>query len=128
MEYEVVNKPVNGHGGARKGAGRKKADYVPPPEKVEFDEWRARNERAKALAGELELKIKAGEYVERASVIQACATAYASVAQTIRSIPDQLERKLGIAPELAEEIGRQLDEALGTLATEFEMMGGGSID
>lgn len=122
---EVLDAPINGHGGRRKGAGGRTKEQLAEPNAVAYNEWKARSERAKALNGELELKIKSGEYVERAAVIQATATAYASVAQTLRSIPDHLERRLGISPELAEEIGRQIDESLSSLATEFELMGGG---
>ena len=126
MEFEIIDAP--GHGGARKGAGRKPAGYEKPPEKVAYDEWKARSQRADALQRELDLKINEGKYVERAAIVQATATAYASVAQTIRSIPDHLERRLGIAPDLAEEIGKLLDEALSTLADEFELMGGGDAE
>lgn len=126
MQVEIIDAP--GHGGARKGAGRKPAGYEKPPEKVQYDEWKARSERATALQRELDLKIAEGKYVARDAVVQATATAYASVAQTLRSIPDHLERRLSIAPELAEEIAKQIDETLSTLADEFELMGGGSAD
>ncbi|MDW3682945.1 DUF1441 family protein [Cupriavidus sp. CV2] len=112
----------NGHGGARPGAGRKPKDYVKPEAIEAFDEARARNESAKADLNELEFKIKSGEYVARAAVIQATATAYAAIAQTLRSLPDHLERRLALAPEVAEEVGRQIDEALGELAAVFERM------
>lgn len=126
MQVDIIDAP--GHGGARKGAGRKPAGYEKPPEKVQYDEWKARSERATALQRELDLKVNEGKYVARDAVVQATATAYASVAQTLRSIPDHLERRLGIAPELAEEIAKQIDETLSTLADEFELMGGGSAD
>lgn len=112
----------NGHGGARTGAGRKPKDYVKPEAIEDFEEARARNESAKADLNELEFKVKSGEYVARSAVIQATATAYATIAQTLRSLPDHLERRLALAPEVAEEVGRQIDEALGELAAVFERM------
>ncbi len=112
----------NGHGGARPGAGRKPKDYVKPAAIEDFEEARARNESAKADLNELEFKIKSGEYVSRSAVIQATATAYATIAQTLRSLPDHLERRVALAPEVAEEVGRQIDEALGELAGVFERM------
>jgi phage terminase Nu1 subunit (DNA packaging protein) len=115
---------VSGHGGARPGAGRKPKDYVKPPMVEDFDVARARNESAKADLNELEFKVKSGEYVARSAVVQATATAYAALAQTLRSLPDHLERRLALAPEVAEEIGRQIDEALGELAEVFERMRG----
>ncbi|MBF6987244.1 DUF1441 family protein [Cupriavidus sp. IK-TO18] len=114
----------NGHGGARAGAGRKPKDFVKPEATVDFEEARARNESAKADLNELEFKIKSGEYVARVAVVQATATAYAAIAQTLRSLPDHLERRLALAPEVAEEIGRQIDEALGELAGVLEKMRG----
>ncbi|SPC17383.1 hypothetical protein CO2235_90257 [Cupriavidus oxalaticus] len=117
----------NGHGGARSGAGRKPKEYVKPPVLEDFDEARARNERAKADLNELEFKIKSGEYVSRAAVVQATATAYSTIAQTLRSLPDHLERRLALAPDIAEEIGRQVDESLAELADVFERMGGGNV-
>lgn len=111
-----------GHGGARAGAGRKPKDYVKPTAIEDFEEARARNESAKADLNELEFKIKSGEYVARSAVIQATATAYATIAQTLRSLPDHLERRVALAPEVAEEVSRQIDEALGELAAVFERM------
>lgn len=112
-------------GGKRAGAGRKPAGYVKPRPVQDFETARARNELAKAQINEIEAKVKAGQYVERAAVRQASAMAMSSIAQTLRSIPDLLERRLGIDPTLAEEIGRQIDESLNELAEEFRLMGGG---
>jgi len=98
---------------------------VKPRPVQDFETARARNELAKAQINEIEAKVKAGQYVERAAVRQASAMAMSSIAQTLRSIPDLLERRLGIDPTLAEEIGRQIDESLNELAEEFRLMGGG---
>jgi phage terminase Nu1 subunit (DNA packaging protein) len=111
---------ANGWGGARPGAGRKPRDYEAPETKIDLDREKARNEKAKADLNELELKIKTGEYVPRAQVRQATATALATLAQTLRSVPDNLERKLGISPEIATEIGLQIDNALAEVANAFE--------
>lgn len=110
------------NGGAREGSGRKPNGYVKPKEVQAFDAARARNEQAKAELNELELKIKSGEYGSRAAFRQATATALASLAQTLRSVPDNLERRLGISPEIAAEVGMQIDDALNDIASEFEMM------
>lgn len=111
-----------GHGGRREGAGRKPRDYEAPEERVDYDKAKARNEAAKADLNELELRIKTGEYVPRAEVRQATATALATLAQTLRSVPDNLERKLGVAPGIAAEIGLQIDNALADVANAFESM------
>jgi hypothetical protein len=113
-----------GHGGARKGAGRKPKDHVPSKDKTDFDAARARNEAAKADMAELEYQIKSGQYVSRDAVKQACATAFASLAQGLRTIPDNLERKLGLGGEACEAVGEIIDEALANLSGEFELMTG----
>ena len=43
-----MNEAKLGWGGARKGAGAKPAGYVPPPERIEYEAERARNENAKS--------------------------------------------------------------------------------
>ena len=107
-------------GGARPGAGRKPADYVPSDDRLDYEAARARNESAKADLNELDLAIKRGEYVPRAEVQAATATALSALSQTLRSVPDNLERTLGLSPDIAQEVGRQIDEALDDMATRFE--------
>lgn len=107
-------------GGARPGAGRKPADYVPSDDRLDYDAARARNESAKADLNELDLAIKRGEYVPRAEVQAATATALSALSQTLRSVPDNLERTLGLSPDIAQEVGRQIDAALDDMATRFE--------
>lgn len=119
---EVLDRPLNGHGGFRKGAGRKSDDFVAPEEKVDYDKARARHETAKADKAELDFKIQSGEYVPRAAYRQAAATLIATFAQTIRSVPDNMERRHGLAPEIAEAIGADLDKAMQTLAEGLQML------
>lgn len=107
-------------GGARPGAGRKPADYVPSDDRLDYEAARARNESAKADLNELDLAIKRGEYVPRAEVQAATATALSALSQTLRSVPDNLERTLGLGPDIAQEVGRQIDAALDDMATRFE--------
>ncbi len=107
-------------GGARPGAGRKPADYVPSDDRLDYEAARARNESAKADLNELDLAVKRGEYVPRAEVQAATATALSALSQTLRSVPDNLERTLGISPDIAQEVGRQIDAALDDMATRFE--------
>ena len=107
-------------GGARPGAGRKPADYVPSDDRLDYEAARARNESAKADLNELDLAIKRGEYVPRAEVQAATATALSALSHTLRSVPDNLERTLGLSPDIAQEVGRQIDAALDDMATRFE--------
>lgn len=115
-----TTKAAPGHGGVRKGAGRKPTDHVPSDERLDYDSARARNETAKADLNELDLAVKRGEYVARSAVQQATATALSALTQTLRSIPDDLERTLGMDPHLAQDVGARIDAALQVLATQFE--------
>lgn len=81
---------------------------------------KARREAALAAKAELDFRIKAGQYIPREAYRTATATAYAAIAQTLRSIPDNLERKLGVSPEVADAVGRFIDDAMGDLANELE--------
>ena len=126
-DVEVLDAPPkrnNGHGGARAGACRKPRGYEPPKAKADFDEARARNESAKADLAELEYKRRSGLYVARAAVRDASAHALASVAQSLRSIPDTLERKFNLSPVQAEAVAHAIDGVLNELADEFEQMAG----
>ena len=113
----------NGHGGYRQGAGRRPRDYEPSGDQADLASAKARNEAAKADLNELDLRVKSGEYVSRAAVREATATALATLAQTLRSVPDNLERELNIAPDLADDIGKRIDAALDEVADEFEKLG-----
>ena len=67
--------------------------------------------------------MKSGQYVDRAVVVQVVSTAYAAIAQTMRSIPDNLERK-GVAPDVCEMVGYHIDDTLNDLADQFKMLSG----
>lgn len=110
------------NGGARPGAGRKPAGYVKPQEKMDFDMAKARKEAALADMQELNFKIKTGEYIPRDPVREASATLLANIAQTLRSLPDHLERKLHLAPEVTEALEKGIDAALSDLADGLELM------
>ncbi len=73
---------------------------------------------------ELDYQIKSGEYVSRSAVRQACATAFSSLAQGLRTIPDNLERKLALSGETASMVAEIIDEALSDLSAEFQLMAG----
>lgn len=131
-EYvEVIEIDVPRLGGKRENAGRKPKAFEDQVRKeledageVEYTVSRARKEAWTAKTVELDYRIKEGEYVKREAVREACATAFASIAQTLRSIPDLLERREGVAPETCETVSKTIDDALNTLAEEFELFGG----
>lgn len=107
-------------GGARPGAGRKPAGWVPPPAKMNYDEAKARNETAKAVLGELEVRIRTGQYVSRDVVRDVVATALSAISQRLRSLPDLLERRAALNTEQVEITANEVDDALGALAEQLE--------
>lgn len=113
---------ANGHGGYRPGAGRKPEGHEPSADRNDYEAARARNESAKADLNEHELAVKRGEYVPRVVGQEAAATALSVLAQTLRSIPDNLERTLGVTPDVAAAVGEQIDQVLDDLANRFERM------
>ena len=113
---------AGGHGGYREGAGRKPEGYEHPEGREDFELQRARHEKIKADQRELKLAIERGEYVSRAAVRQAASTALAILTQSVRSVPDNCERQFALAPEVVEEIQRQIDAALSEVALAFRSM------
>lgn len=87
---------------------------------IDYHVARARKEAWQAKTVELDYHIKQGSFVDRDEVRQVCATAYAALSQALRSIPDAMERREGISPDIAEKVGIVIDEILGDLATAFE--------
>jgi terminase small subunit / prophage DNA-packing protein len=75
----------------------------------ELKDARARLEHWKAELAEQEFKKRAGELLDRAQVEKAAATVLATIAQTLRSIPDNLERMAGISAEQAEACEKIID-------------------
>lgn len=119
-ETHAPEKPKSRRGGARPGAGRKPAGYVPPPMKMTFDEAKARNETAKAVLAELEVRIKTGQFVSRDVVRDVVATALSAISQRLRSLPDLLERRAALNTEQVEIAANEVDDALGALADQLE--------
>jgi hypothetical protein len=113
--------PVPRQGGARPNAGRKRG--LAAATFAEYTAARARLEAARADLAELDFKIQSGDYVRRDMVRQTAATAFATVAQTMRSIPDNLERTRGLDGELAARIGEVIDATLGDLSEKLREIG-----
>ena len=114
---------MNQHGGYRPGSG---GFHRLTPERTaakrDFEQERARLEGLKADEKEIDLAIKRGEYLPRAAQQQAAATALAVLTQSLRSIPDNIERTLGVDPSVVESIAQQVDAALAECAVAFKAM------
>lgn len=114
-------------GGARAGAGRPPKGYVPPPpneDQANFERERAEHERVKREQREFKLATEKGEYMAREYVAQASATALSVLTQSLRSIPDTLERVCSLTPEQAELAQTSVDAALLEVSTAFRAMAG----
>lgn len=114
------------NGGARQGAGRKPLGYQKPEETINFDKARARKEVALADLSELDYKVKSAQYVSRIAVRQASATAMSTLAQTLRSLPDNLERK-GVAPSVCAVIDQVIMETLADTAKALSALHAGAV-
>jgi hypothetical protein len=111
----------SGHGGARPNSGPKMPGYKKSDDAVKFDAARARKEASLADMHELDYKIKSGEYVSRAAVRQASATVISALAQTMRSLSDNLERR-GVPPAVCAQVDAAVHETLADAARDLEMM------
>lgn len=121
------------HGGARAGAGRPRkyggsgelrVKDEPDEGSVSgrYDRAKADEMEAKAGLKIIELEVSRGNLVERGAIQAAAATAIQMFTQAVRSIPDELERREGVAADTCEKISVALDQAMAILASELEAM------
>jgi phage terminase Nu1 subunit (DNA packaging protein) len=108
----------SGRGGARPGSGRPRLrvnDDGQPLETGNIYEALAkekmRHEALKADRAEIENRLRAGELLERHDVEQAAMRMHAAIAQHLRSLPDALERRLGLSPAVVEDLEQAMDAA-----------------
>lgn len=113
-----------GWGGYREGAGAKPPGYEPSAERVDFERERAEHEKVKREQRQFKLAVEMGEYLPREAQRQASATALAVLTQSLRSLPDTLERVCSLTPEQADLAQQAVDAALLELATAFRSMAG----
>ena len=118
-------------GGARRGAGRPHADGTPSGSyddaseaQLDLDRERADHERVKREQREFKLAVEMGQYLPRAEVQQATATALAVLTQSLRTIPDTLERACNLTPAQAVTAQESVDNALAEVAKAFKMLAG----
>ncbi len=87
-----------------------------------YDRAKADEMEAKAGLKLIELEQTRGALVERAAIQAAAATLVQLFTQSVRGIPDVLERREGVAADVCEKIGQAIDEALAVLANDMEAM------
>ncbi|MBT2304697.1 hypothetical protein J7E70_30215 [Variovorax paradoxus] len=109
------------HGGARPGAGRPRKTAGAAPTTIQkagtsFQELRAQHEKVKLEERQFKLAVARGQYVERAAVRNASAELLAALAQGLRSLPDNLERKLHLPADVTAEIEKGIDACLADVS------------
>jgi phage terminase Nu1 subunit (DNA packaging protein) len=122
-DVEVLPPLPRGRGtGDKSRVGRKTNDVRDESSYQEYARAKARKESALADKAELEAAKMVGALVERAAVRDAAAKALATISQAIRAIPDTLERRMGIAPDVVQAVEQQIDESMDELAADLERL------
>lgn len=114
-----------GRGGARPNSGPRGDGEEKTTAQQDYDNEKARHEKIKADEREFKLAALKGEYVERSAVQQASATALSVLSQSLRSIPDNIERSHALAPDVIDAIAQMVDAALMEASVAFQAMAPG---
>lgn len=124
-EFFGENNPTvpRGRGsGDKSRVGRKSDEVREESDYVAYAQAKARREAALADKAEIEVAEMVGSLVNRQAVRDGSAKAFSTIAQSMRAIPDILERRLGLSPEILEEIEKIIDESLESLGKDLEKM------
>lgn len=141
---DLFDEIPNTHGGRREGAGRKPGYSPKEQAKVENGELdlddpniseatRTAVKKARAVASKeealaqhawLKLRVDSGEYMPRTAYREATATLLAELAQGLRSLPDEIERKHPLPPEVLTLIEHTIDDRLNAIAEGLSMYTG----
>ena len=104
--------PIPGqYGGARPGSGRKKKTELNAPGDpyIMLAKAKAKHEIFKANIAELEFKQRGGQLLERGHVEMAAARLHSFLAQSLRNLPDDLERRCGLDVSQAQFVQDYVD-------------------
>jgi phage terminase Nu1 subunit (DNA packaging protein) len=85
-------------------------DFQPSDRKAWFESERVRRE----------LQVKDRELIRVSEVEEVVATAFALIAQELRTLPDSLERRAGLSGEVTGLVDTHVSDALAALATRLE--------
>jgi len=103
---QKINEPEK-RGGARATRGgltkQELSDYEV------FQKARAKNEVHKAQLNELEVATRRGKLLQKSDVEVAASRLHAFLAQSLRSLPDDLERKCGLDPVQVQYVQDYID-------------------
>jgi len=127
---ESIEPTPGQHGGARPGAGRPKGFSQKNQDPTKRDSYgvlaeaKAHREVYKAKMAEVEFRLKTAELYERAEVLRVVRTAIAVFAEQMRSLPDKLERSVGLTPAQAELAEQEVDAQLEELRSKLSRISG----
>lgn len=97
-------------GGARPGAGRKPTHADPGKDPyILLARAKAKHEAYRANLAELDFRKRSGELLERVDVETASARMHAFLSQSLRNLPDDLERRCGLSPENVQFVQDYID-------------------
>ena len=116
---------ANGWGGARERSGpRSEADRGPNGETItsQLDAVKLEHEKVKMAQREHALAVQQKRYLPRDAQRTAAQTALAVLTQSLRSIPDNCERKFSLPPAVVQSIQDEIDAALNNAAIAFRAM------
>lgn len=134
----------SGRGGRREGAGRPKGyspklrnkiesgevdpndEETPEATRIAYRKALAIADKEEALAQQAWLKfnIDSKEFLPRTAFREAAATLLAELAQGLRSLPDEIERKHSLSPDVLMLIEHTIDARLNSVAAGLEMFTG----
>jgi molecular chaperone GrpE (heat shock protein) len=110
------------HGGKRPGAGRKAGPTASANER--FTEARAQKEAALARLRQAEADERERLLIPASEVEETVGTAFATIAQRLLSLPDELERLHDLEPALAESIEGTIHQVMTSLADDLQTLAG----
>ena len=111
---------TNTHGGKRPGAGRKPGPVSDANQR--FTEARAQKEQALARIRQAEADAAERLLIPASEVEETVGTAYATIAQRLLSLPDNLERLLSIDAEMCEAIEAEIHQMMTALADDLQRL------
>ena len=108
MPDKVV--PITGKGGARPGSGRKpKSDGSSGDPYIILAKAKAKHEMFRAHLAELDFRKRSGQLLERSDVETASSRMHAFLSQSLRNLPDDLERRCGLSAEAVQFVQDYID-------------------
>jgi len=110
----IESKPKSRRGGARPNSGRHGQNDSEDPY-VRLTIERARHEAVKADVAEMNRQELIGQLLRRCDVEVASSRLHAVICQTLRQLPDTLERKCNATPEMVEAVQNAIDELTLTI-------------